>query len=170
MNFWSILKAWFIKQIFLPQENIVTILPMSESLPPQPQPNLITKFCLGVQQFEGYIPPCAQYPQGTRAYVCKNPGNLRCSQPMNYLATGCSSDDFCIFPTYETGFKALENVVTAAANGTSKVYTPNMTLLEYFTKRDPSTDANDPLKYATFMANYLNVPITFEIKGLLGSV
>lgn len=139
--------------------------------PTTPPLNLVSEFCVAIQTYEGYLPPCAKYPNGTPAYQNKNPGNIRCSagKPSSLIAIGCSAGNFNIYPSYEVGFQDLENNTIAVAKGerTQYGYYPTMTLLEYFTHRDPPSDNNNPADYAQFVANQLKVGTDFQIKDLI---
>jgi hypothetical protein len=144
--------------------------PTPTPTPPAPQRSLLRQFCLAIQAREGYEPPNPKWPHGTPAYYNCNPGNLRCGpdkSTWNRLAIG-TRGGFCVFSTYESGFQALINVVTAAAQGQSAVYKPTDTLLQFFSKYSPSNDGNDPVSYAKEVGAKLGVDYkSFTISQLL---
>jgi hypothetical protein len=141
--------------------------------------------CAAIQEYEGWGAPGStingvHYPNGTPAYRNNNPGNIRCSAVMNALATGCDPDGFCVFPSGAVGMEALKTGITDVANGTSATYTAlakkefnvancaNLTLRQFFAIRDPSSDDNDPDKYAQFVGIKLGVDYqTFQMHQLL---
>ena len=90
-----------------------------------------------------------------------NPGALRYSP----YATG-EKNGYATFDTYEQGRQALLFQLTIATDGRSKVYNPEMTLLEFYEKYSPSSDGNNPKQYASFVASYLGVDIDTKIKEL----
>ncbi len=144
----------------------VTLKPSEPVLPSMPDPRPIEKprenkldsFCLAIQSFEGYYP-------GSRSFVNRNPGNIRFIGQKS--AIGQDHSGFCIFPTYEIGFQALKDLVIAAYSGKSKVYSPDMTLIAFFSKYAPTSDNNDPNAYANFVAKKIEEPVTFQIKNLI---
>ncbi len=173
-----------------------TIPPRPVTAAPTPIPNpkskidILHAFCMAVQVYEGYIIPGGKdgsgivYQSGSPAYRNKNPGNLRCNSRdrtnWNMLATGCTADNFCTFPTYEIGFTALVNVTLSVARGKSPTYNAaaeklgldncaQMSLTQYFLTRDPSSDGNFPENFARFVARTIGVDIvSFRMKDLIG--
>lgn len=123
------------------------------------KPDYLTIMAKKIQEHEGYFP-------GSRSYRNANPGNLRwANQPS---ATGKDKDNFAIFPDYETGFKALKNMLKAAAEGRSKIYKPTDNLYQWANKYAPSSDHNNPDRYAEVVAKAMKVdPKTFTLKDLL---
>lgn len=134
---------------------------------PEPTPQkAIDSFCLAIQEFEGYFAPGvnSKYPNGTISWRNNNPGNLR---PAGQIGMTGSKGGFAVFKNYEVGYQALYHQVEIACNGKSKVYHPNMTILEFFSKFAPSSDGNYPKIYATFVANKLGVSVDFVIRNLI---
>lgn len=125
----------------------------------------IYKFCMAIQDREGYIAPNAKYPLGTPAWKNKNPGNLKFAGQEG--AIGKDSNGFAIFKTYEAGLAALQRQILMACNGTSNVFKPTFTVLEFFQKYAPSTDNNDPFSYALEVAQKVGVNINVQMKDLL---
>lgn len=155
--------------------------------PATPRPDMLSTFCLAIQGREGYYPPGALkgYPEGTPAYINKNPGNLRCD-PNNkagweHRATG-ENNGFCVFPDYDTGLTALKEVVEAVCLGESAVYTSEgrrmgfltpsetcaeLTIDQYFLIRDPASDNNDPGSFAAEVAEKCGVPVETQMHDML---
>lgn len=121
--------------------------------PIQPRTTL-ERWAEAIKEFEGWYP-------GSRSYRQNNPGNLRWSK----YQSG-TKNNFSVFPDYETGWKALLFQLRIATDGRSSVYTPNDTLLQFFSTYAPSTDNNYPEKYAKFVADKLGVSIDTKISDL----
>lgn len=144
------LKAWLDKQ-----------KPVEVAKPQPPQGATLTAMCMAIQRHEGWIlnPP-------SRSVRNKNPGNLRFANQVK--AIGKDDKNFAIFKTYEDGFQALKNMVLNAAKGGSKIYHPTDNLFDYFKKYAPSSDNNDPIRYAEVVAKAMKVnPATFRLRDLL---
>jgi hypothetical protein len=120
---------------------------------------------MGIQEMEGYIAPCKQYPTGTRAWKNKNPGNLRYVGQTR--AIGHDDKNFCIFKTYQDGYETLKYMLKRAGSGESKSYNPNMTLYQFFAKYAPSSDGNYPKHYAEVVAKRIGVSASVQIKSLI---
>lgn len=99
--------------------------------------------------------------------VLNNPGNIKCSSIMHKDAISQDYRGICMFPTYDKGYLALRNMLVRACSGGSSVYRPDMTLLDFYHVYAPSSDGNEPKRYATSVAQYLGVTITTRIKELL---
>lgn len=167
-----------LKQLFSPHYEPIQapILPPDASNPPspmqvplpEPKKDLLTMFCLAIQEREGYFIN-SQYPKGTPAYINHNPGNIRCGAFATACgATGCSKSNFAVFPTYDIGLRALKTLVTNAATGKSSVYRASMTIPQFFALYSPSSDGNDPISYAHQVAQKLGVDsATWQIKSLI---
>ena len=123
------------------------------------QQTKIEQFCLAIQEMEGYF-------EGSRAFRNKNPGNVKYVEGMK-LAIGKDKAGFAVFNSYEDGFTFLKNLVYKACTGQSKIYKPDMTILQFFQKYAPSSDGNYPTKYAEFVAGKVALQITNPIKDLL---
>lgn len=95
-----------------------------------------------------------------------NPGNIKYVGQRNAIR---SSNGFCIFPDYATGYMALENTLINAA--TDKAiqygYHSSMTLVEFYEHYAPANDGNNPQNYARFVAGIIGVPVETQIKDLL---
>jgi hypothetical protein len=70
---------------------------------------------------------------------------------------------FTVFDTPAEWFNALVAKIQNIQNGLSKVYSPDMTLLQYISKYAPSSDGNNPKSYATAIANNLGISIDTKI-------
>lgn len=104
-----------------------------------------------------------------------NPGNIR-YRGQQYAV---NDNGFCKFDTYEHGYEALKNLLIRACTGKSALYSPEMSLYEFYagvynpngTKKypgyAPKEDGNDPVNYANFVAKHLGIPVTKKIKELL---
>lgn len=111
-----------------------------------------------VKEHEGWY-------QGSRSYRNLNPANAK--YVGQYTAIGKDKDGFAIFPTYEAGWNYLIKILTNACTGKSKVYSKEMTLLEFFSKYAPASDNNDSNRYAQVVADKLGVDIHYKIKNLI---
>lgn len=140
------------------RKQLFQMKPEIEQPPIEPRKPLLDEWCLAIQQHEGWF-------EGSRSFRNKNPGNLR--YVGQRLAIGKDIQNFCIFKTYEDGYATLKTMLLNAATGKSKIYTPTMTLSQFFHKFAPSFDNNIPERYADFVATKLKVPITWLIKDLV---
>ncbi len=112
-------------------------------------------WALAIQEYEGWYP-------GSLTYRQNNPGALRWSK---YEID--NKNGFSVFSDYETGLKALEFQLQIAADGRSKVYNPEMTLKDFFKVYAPSSDNNDPERYANFVIAKLEVLPFTKIRNLI---
>lgn len=113
----------------------------------------ILDFCNAIKEYEGYFPPGVnpKYPNGSPSFVHKNPGNIR-EWGDTPIVGG-----FCQFPTYDEGWNALVTIVTNACTGKSHIYTPTMSIIEFFERYSPSSDGNEPTTYANWVAKKIGV-------------
>ena len=118
----------------------------------------INAWAEAIKEYEGWS-------VGSRSFRNNNPGNLRYA--FQFGTTGKDKNSFAIFATYEDGWKALVNQLTIAANGKSRVYKPDMSLMDFFQIYAPASDSNEPKSYALFVARKLGVEPTILIKELL---
>lgn len=117
---------------------------------------LLEKMADAIQRFEGFTP-------GSVAYRNNNPGNLKYFGGEKWQGQiGVDKSGFIIFDTYSNGRRALTKLLTNAATGAlAPSYLPTMTLLQFFSRYAPTSDANNPTQYAEFVARELNVdPMT----------
>jgi hypothetical protein len=122
--------------------------------------NRIEDWALQIQKHEGYYP-------GSASYRNNNPGNFRCTSLVmgEFGATKCVNN-LAVFPTYEMGFNALKTFLTYACTDQLRSYRSSMTLLDFYKVYAPSSDNNNPLNYATQVANGLGVNINTTIGEL----
>lgn len=111
----------------------------------------IELWCNAIKQMEGAKPGL------------NNPGNLRFVGQQYAINSG----GFCKFDTYEHGYEALKLMLVNACGGKSKIYHPTDTLIQFYQKYAPSSDGNDPLNYANFVAKWIGVEPTVQISSLL---
>lgn len=114
----------------------------------------VVRMARAIQDFEGWYP-------GSKSYRHNNPGNLR-RWPGVPTVNG-----FAMFATEWDGFRALYRLLERAASGKSRIYKPDMTLVEFFARYAPSKDHNDPETYAKFVARRLGVTENTTIKEAL---
>lgn len=116
-----------------------------------PTTSKIDKWCEAAKQMEGAKPER------------NNPGNLR------FVGQQYAIDDngFCKFDTYQHGYDALKNLFIRACSGLSTIYNANGTLYDFYAIYAPTSDGNDSTAYADFVAQYLGVSPTIQIKNLL---
>ena len=117
----------------------------------------IEKFAEAIKIHEGWF-------VGSRSYRNNNPGNLKFVGQAH--AKKETAGSFCVFDSYEHGWKALINMITNAVNGKSTIYKPEMTVLQFFQKYAPSADSNNPEAYAAFVANRVGFSINSELEEL----
>lgn len=121
----------------------------------------IGKFAEAIQKFEGWF-------SGSISQRNNNPGNLKPLSRSSFQGqVGLDSSGFAIFDSFSSGWQALVNQVTWAATGKSSVYSPSDSIISFFQKYAPSTDNNDPYKYANFVANYIGVSPDTTIGSLV---
>lgn len=175
----------FMGRIYKPQTD-----PMPEPLPPTPpvsppvpptvpiapqtvpilEPlHLLLRLCEAIRDYEG--------KPGALNYQLNNPGDCRPS-PVGYLPKyghveiiDTNTDPrypyhkgkFAKFPTYALGWEYLQNMVHVMA-----VNHPTWNLLDFFGHFAPSSDKNDPNKYAAWVADKLDVDVHITLQALLG--
>lgn len=152
--------------------------------PPAPYDGLVPAmeyyFCKGIEAHEVCAAPGtdARFPQGTRAYFDKNPGNLKYRQQIG--SVGEDKDGFAIFPELGTGaegdgFMALVRQVNAAIKGGGPYPNPiwdatlkawrHLNFLDFFKIYDSSA-GDDPVAYANdvaaFMSKIAGVDVSVE--------
>lgn len=163
MNWWNTLKAWIIKQVFLPQESILTSKPMpqipAQILPPQHPLSLLDTFCEAIKFREGANP------------AINNPGNCKYYYggylPL-YGDVKRSQGGFAIFSTYELGWLYLENLVKEII----KTH-PTLTFYTFFAGDgewkgySPANDGNDPVSYSNQVAGKVGLPVNSLVAQIL---
>ena len=129
--------------------------PQLESVPRETSIDRINLLVDIIQEFEGFY-------AGSRAQVNNNPCNLRWSAYQTGKLAG-----FAYFDTYQQGREACRHQITIAADGRSRVYTPDMTLLEFFNVYAPSSDNNQPSVYYAYVIEHTGFPAEMPISALL---
>jgi peptidoglycan hydrolase-like protein with peptidoglycan-binding domain len=126
--------------------------------------SLIEVWAKAIQSHEGYY-------KGSRSYRNNNPANFKSGTLTSFMkslgATGVDSGGFCIFPSYEIGFKALCNFLEMACKDKLASYQSGMTLLQFYNKYAPSSDGNNTLAYAKTVAKAIGGTINTKIVELL---
>ena len=99
-----------------------------------------------IYAYEGNRPP-------DRAYRNRNPGNLRAdASTQNNDGAG-----YRVFPRFSLGYTALLDDITAKVSGqNAHGLGPGSSLWDFFRIYAPSADANDPIAYAAFVADWLS--------------
>lgn len=150
------------------------------STPPAPfenVPPMLYAFCKAIEDHEVCVGPGvdARFPQGTRAFFDKNPGNLRYRAQPNTVAE--DKDGFAVFDTVEHGFMALVNQVELAISGRSTSYKNplwdpvlkawrHMNFYDFFKIYDSSFGDN-PHAYAVDVAKQMDIPPETVINQLI---
>lgn len=127
----------------------------------------VKTFAKAVKQHEGWW-------KNSRSFRNNNPGNIRFSAYTQSLgAIGKDKDRFCIFKDYDSGFNALCQFITDAANGELIPYRrkrerpSSFTIADFFNVYSPSKDNNNPQSYSSYVALRLKVSSTYLIKDLI---
>lgn len=108
-----------------------------------------------IESFEGFY-------AGSVSQRNNNPGNLRYS-PMQ----SGKKDGFAYFDTYDKGLEALMYQIALAAEGKSRSYRSDMTLLEFFNTYAPSSDNNQPSVYYNFIIKETGFDRTMKLSQLI---
>lgn len=127
----------------------------AEEIVPRETVNKIDILVNVIEEFEGFY-------AGSRAYENNNPCNLRYSSRQSGKVAG-----FAYFDTYAEGREACVHQITIAADGRSRVYSPEMTLLQFFNIYAPSGDGNQPSVYYTYVINHTEFGPETRLKDLL---
>jgi hypothetical protein len=86
-----------------------------------------------------------------KSFRNNNPGNLKYAGQAG--VTGTDEQGHAIFETFEAGWQALLNQLSIAFTGSSRVYSPDDTLYEFFHKYAEANSEN----YAEYVAAALGV-------------
>ena len=108
----------------------------------------IADFAEGIKQYEGFSP-------GSRSQRNNNPGNLKFVNQAG--TTGEDTGGFAIFSTYDLGWQALLRQLRLAVTDKSLIYKSKMTLIEFFAEYAPRRDNNNPVAYASFIAQRFRI-------------
>lgn len=149
-------------------------VPPEAPKPPQeaPEPPKLTYEDLAgaIKIYEGWFPPGidSRYINGSRSFRNNNPGNLKFARQAG--AVDKDSGGFAIFDSYQAGWDALIRQLKMSAHDPSvtpsRYYSPEMSLVDFFKVYAPSRDNNDPVAYALFVAQRLNVDPQWKIGEL----
>lgn len=171
--------ALFITQKKMPpntEEEYRTLHP--EPVPPvspitTTAPDMLTRFCLAIQDFEDYVLPGGKYKNGNVAtngspsWRNRNPGNLKWTPYTSSLGKcGKSFSNFCVFITYEVGFEALKQFVRDAAENKLKDY-HDASILSFFSHYTAEDYAGARQAYANSVAQKLGVGLDYQINNLI---
>jgi hypothetical protein len=129
--------------------------PNQLSMPTSPKPDMLTRFCTAIMNFEG--------GPGDPNHVNNNPGDFRCS-PVGYLPKYghvLCRNNFAVFPTFELGWEYLLASVHYRA-----VAHPNWTILDFFMNYAPPSDNNPTAKYAATVAKACGVSVSTTLAEL----
>ena len=83
-----------------------------------------------------------------------NPGNIT---DLWFGGQRVQWERFTRFATPQEWFNALVAKIQNIQNGGSKVYSPNMSLVQYISKYSPASDNNNPVAYANGIAKNLGI-------------
>lgn len=131
-------------------------LPINKSETPTPN-NRLELLCTAIRDFEG--------KPGDRNYRNNNPGNCRYSS-VGYLSkyepVRRDKDGFAIFKDWATGWLYLKNLIAYKVKKN-----PSQTLLQFMSVYAPSTDGNNPLVYANFIAKRVGATANTPMRDLV---
>ncbi len=122
---------------------------MSTSLPSLPP------LATAIANAEGYG------VSGAIPTIANNPGNLEIGDVGNGVIQAAGGNQITSFPTVESGWNALVNQINKIYNGTSSVYTPDMTLQQFGT-----TYSGGNPKYGSTLASQLGVSPSTPLSAL----
>lgn len=145
-------------------------MPPTPQKPSMPTPSpviMLDTFCSAIRDYEG--------KPGDLNYLLNNPGDCRPSpvgylpkyEPVFIIDTDTNPDylyhkgKFAKFPSYAIGYEYLENLVHFTATNH-----PQWTILQFFESYAPTTDGNEPLPYAQFVATRCGVVPTTTLQAL----
>jgi len=133
----------------------LTIVIEAESVPQETPVDRVGILVDVIKKFEGFY-------AGSRAQVNNNPCNLRWSSRQTSKVAG-----FAYFATYQQGREACRHQITIAADGRSKVYRPDMTLLKFFNVYAPTSDNNQPSAYYAYVIKHTGFDKDMPLSSLL---
>lgn len=163
-----------------PVQKATAQLQANYPVPPAPfesMPPMLYAFCKAIEAHEVCAAPGtdARFPQGTRSYFDKNPGNLKYRGQAGTITE--DKDGFAIFASIDEGFTALAAQVVLAISGKSTSYKNptwdpvlkawrDMNFSDFFKIYD-SSHGDNPAAYAQDVADALDVPVTTPINQLI---
>jgi hypothetical protein len=117
-------------------------------------------WCAAAQIFEGWEP-------SSNSWGKNNPGNIKFVGQALATNTGPENgSQFCTFKTYEDGYTTLYQMLSNACSGLSRVYTPSMTILQFYQKYT-SDGSVVSQHYAEFVARVIGVSVDTPISALI---
>lgn len=152
------LQAYWEKIAAQPALDLLVTRIMNYIMPKTTFPPKIIAWAGAVKEHEGWYP-------GSRSYRNNNPANAKFVGQKNTV--GRDDKGFAIFKSYQDGLNYLCTILYNAAAGKSKVYRPNMTLLEWAQTYAPASDNNDSDRYAQVVAAKIGVSVNTKLKDLL---
>lgn len=129
--------------------------------------NKLDQFVQGIKVHEGWFPPAEYPPNGSRSYRNNNPGNLKyTSYTASLGAIDRDASNFARFATPDAGLAALRLFVIDAGNNRLRAY-KNCSIRTFFRVYAPSSDNNDPDRYAKIVSIKVNMPVDTPIKNII---
>lgn len=102
---------------------------------------------------------------GTVSWRCNNPGNLKYGKFTSALcAVGKDHIGHAVFPTYDFGKIAQYMLLFSQQSVYYK-----MTLTDAICRYAPTSDGNDPIKYASFLAHSIGITTETKLSSLSSS-
>ena len=119
----------------------------------------VNRFALAIQNAEGWF-------EGSWSYRTNNPGNITDMGRPGQIGTETnpkSGITFPVFDSYESGFAALVWKLKRAFTGLSTVYSPTMTISEFFEKY--SHDQNEAENVSSLLGVSSDTKLSDLIEG-----
>lgn len=137
----------------------------SDSPLPEPQQRFITEIVdFGTGWIDvRYSDQTVEHREGgTIAWRYNNPGNLKFGPfAKENHAVGAGDGGHSVFPTYQAGEMAMRNLLFTNARGYD-----TLPIIKMVEKYAPSSDGNNPGRYATFIAQRVGVSVDTPINRL----
>lgn len=151
-----------IKQILQLDQQIIKTNPpivIPDEAPPPPTPTdpqpKSYLFARAIEQYENFD---KQY---------NNPGALKyLSYAKTHGATGSTPGGFARFPLYTVGFDCLQMFIKDAAENKLIGY-HDCTIDSFFKTYSPTSDGNDPGRYAKFVSDYIGMATFAKLKDFI---
>lgn len=148
-----------------------TPTPPAQTPQPAPASNLtmLEHFCECIKTYEGWGAPGStingvHYPHGTPSYRRNNPGNCRYSHVGYATIYGHVGEEngFAVFKDYATGWLYLNNLIKEKV-----AENPHATIAQFMAVYAPTSDGNNPARYAAFIASHLGVSVDFPMSSII---
>lgn len=155
---YGLFRLWQDKQpLPAPMTNTTPAPPtLSVNTPVQSSGGALDTFCLAIRDYEG--------KPGNLNYRNNNPGNVQFSHSgydPSYGTIG-NANGFAKFQTYADGWRYLQHLVLTIAGNH-----PSYSFVDFFKYYAPSSDHNNPIAYANFVANRCGVSPSTNVKAFL---